>query len=150
MTAKPDSVFQPFQEYSLVNRSATEFSAFVVRFTTSSTSFLVMLKGGAKPRMSPFGIARAIRFCSRQAAETLAPTFQLESKLCFFDLFATNSNAASRPTPRTSPTSGWFSNDFLNCSCRYEPVSRAFSVNFYRSRISRFASAAAAAKGCPE
>ena len=75
MKENPDKVFQPFHEYSLVNRSVTEFSAFAVRFIMSSTSVLVMLKGGAKPRMSPFGIALAIRFCSRQADETLAPTF---------------------------------------------------------------------------
>ena len=74
--------------------------------TRSSSSAEVMMSGGEKPMLSP--MARTIRPCSWAKRATWRRSPSLGSNGVLAALSATISTPAIRPTPRTSPTSGWF------------------------------------------
>ncbi|CFT88624.1 Uncharacterised protein [Bordetella pertussis] len=63
-------------------------------------------------------------------------------------LSATSSTPAIRPTPRTSPTSGWLDRA-CNSWCSSAPISAACSIRPRSSIRRRFSSATAVATGWP-
>ncbi|EGE59287.1 hypothetical protein RHECNPAF_23300106 [Rhizobium etli CNPAF512] len=81
--------------------------ASAVALTMTSASSRVRQSGGAKPRISPCGMARPMMPRSRRAAATCGPILRPASKKRRSSLFSTNSTAAIRPSPRTSPTLRW-------------------------------------------
>ncbi len=84
--------------------AVTASTAALVADTTMSASSLVRQRGGAKPRMSPWGMARPMTPRSSRAAVMRGPTFSDASKKTRSSRSRTNSTAASNPSPRTSPT----------------------------------------------
>src|SRR6185312_2958128 len=85
--------------------AAVSSSALPKRRSISSVSSAVMMSGGQSATVSP--MARRISPCSCARAAKMAPTPALGSKGAFVALSLTSSMPARRPTPRTSPTSGW-------------------------------------------
>ncbi len=61
----------------------------------------------------------------------------------------TNSNASSKPLPRTSPINGYLSINAVSRAFRASPIDAAFSTRFCRVSSSRTAAPAAQASGLP-